>query len=156
VTTGAKRDGGGLPRPFVAPLVRRPARHHLTYSHYVRILPAMGTGIDVKTLLLAQLVRGPTYGLKMIEDLETKTKGKVGLSQGAVYMALRELETDGLVASFQGDEKLHERGGRPRRYWKLTAEGKRVATEDRAAVAGLFGLSAKVRALVAAWQPEVR
>jgi PadR family transcriptional regulator, regulatory protein PadR len=58
---------------------------------------------------------------------------------GNTYPALRELETEGLVKSWEADP-TPERGGRPRRYYKLTAAGQRAATEQKQAIAGLFGL----------------
>jgi PadR family transcriptional regulator PadR len=111
--------------------------------------------IDAKMALLQLLISGPSFGLELMERLEGKTKGKMKLSQGATYEALRTMEGEGLVESYLGDEKVPERGGRPRRYFKLTAEGRRVGMEDRATAAGLFDLiPAKVRALVAAIMPE--
>ena len=35
---------------------------------------------------------------------------------------------------------MPERGGRPRRYYRLNAKGARAATEQREIVGGLFGL----------------
>jgi PadR family transcriptional regulator PadR len=105
--------------------------------------------IDASMALLQVLISGPSFGLELMDKVEARTQGKMKLSQGATYEALRTMESEGLVESYLGDEKLAERGGRPRRYFKLTAEGRRVAREDRAAAAGLFELvPCKVRALV--------
>ena len=106
--------------------------------------------LDPKMALMQALIPGPGYGLDLMKKLEEKTKGSIRLSQAAAYAALRALEDEGLAESYLGDEKIPETGGRPRRYFKLTAEGKRVALEDREAVSGLFGLvPAKVRAMIA-------
>lgn len=61
------------------------------------------------------------------------------LGQGSVYPALRELEREGLIVPELVYEQLTERGGRPRKYYKLTALGSRAATEHEKAVHGLFG-----------------
>lgn len=79
---------------------------------------------------------GDSYGVEMIDRVHRATKGKVVLLQGRVYPALRELESDGLLESYEG-APLPERGGRPRRYYKLTALGRRTAGEDARAIYAL-------------------
>jgi PadR family transcriptional regulator PadR len=105
-------------------------------------------GIEITTALLQALIRGPNYGIALSEQIRDMTKGKLSPSPAAVYAALRAMEDDGLVDAYLGDEPIAERGGRPRRYFKLNAEGRRAALEDRATVAGLFDLPLKVRAFV--------
>jgi PadR family transcriptional regulator PadR len=95
------------------------------------------TAMDTKVALLQALISGESYGLEIIERVQTATGGRVRLLQGRVYPALRELENDGLVESRNG-EPLPERGGRPRRYYRITAEGRRVAREDARAIAALL------------------
>lgn len=98
-------------------------------------------GIATETALLQALIGGPGYGLDLIARVETHTRGAIQLHQGSVYPALREMEREGLLDSYEGDP-IPERGGRPRRFYKLTAKGRRAATADRAALAALFGLQA--------------
>lgn len=93
--------------------------------------------VSVRAALLQALVRGPGYGLDLIERVKTQTGGKFVLGQGSVYPALRELEREGLLESYEGDP-VPERGGRPRRYYRLNAAGAKAATEQRDAVMGLF------------------
>lgn len=99
----------------------------------------MDSPISTQSALLQALVEGKSYGLELIERVKTRTNGAVSLHQGSVYPALRELESEGLVKSFEADP-TPERGGRPRRYYELTAEGLRTAKEDRKAVTALFGV----------------
>ncbi|AKI98587.1 Hypothetical protein AA314_00214 [Archangium gephyra] len=54
-----------------------------------------------------------------------------------MYPALKALEREGLLRSFDGDP-MPERGGRPRRYYELTGEGRKVAREQRTALLGLL------------------
>jgi len=93
--------------------------------------------VDTKSALLQALISGEGYGLELIERIRARTEGKVALLQGRVYPALRELEIDGLVKSYE-TEPLAERGGRPRRYYRLTAEGRRAALLQQKAVLALF------------------
>jgi PadR family transcriptional regulator PadR len=95
--------------------------------------------INPKAALLQALVHGDNYGLKLIDIVKERTKGKVKLHQGTIYPALREMEKDGLVKSYEG-EPLPERGGRPRVYYKITAQGRKAAIENTASVLGLFTL----------------
>ncbi len=98
----------------------------------------MESPVSSKAALLQALISGPGYGLDLIERVKKHTKGEIVLHQGTVYPALRELEADGLVRSYES-EPLPERGGRPRRYYRLTALGARAAMEQRSAIIGLFG-----------------
>jgi PadR family transcriptional regulator PadR len=94
--------------------------------------------VNAKAALLQALIQGKGYGLELIDRVEQRTKGRIKLGQGSVYPALRDLEDDGMVRSWDG-EPLPERGGRPRRYYELTAEGRRTALDQREAIVGLFG-----------------
>lgn len=86
--------------------------------------------IGAKAALLQTLISKPGYGLELIERVKERTKGVVELSQGSVYPALRALEREGLLRSWDG-ETTPERGGRPRRYYELTAEGRRAAMREQ-------------------------
>ena len=98
-----------------------------------------------KMALLQALVGGQGYGRELVDRVKTRTNGKVVLRNGSVYPALRDLEREGLVESFDVPEALEERGGRPRRYYRLTAVGAKAALEDRRTMAGLFKLAAATR-----------
>ncbi|HEY2030783.1 MAG TPA: PadR family transcriptional regulator [Myxococcales bacterium] len=100
----------------------------------------METIITAQAALLQALIRGPGYGLDLIDRVREQTDGRVDLKNGSVYPALRTLEREGFVTSYEADAS-RERGGRPRRYYKLTAEGRRAAAETRATVGALFGFA---------------
>ncbi|HMJ09993.1 MAG TPA: PadR family transcriptional regulator [Polyangiaceae bacterium] len=86
-----------------------------------------------KLALLQALTTGPGFGLELIDRVRDRTDGTIKLHQGSVYPALRSLERDGFVTSYTG-ETNDARGGRPRIYYRITAEGARAAK----AVGGLF------------------
>jgi PadR family transcriptional regulator PadR len=90
----------------------------------------MDVPVTAKAALLQALVRGPGYGLDLIERVKKQTNGKLVLGQGSVYPALRELERERLLETYEG-EPLPERGGRPRRYYRLNALGVKAAMEQR-------------------------
>lgn len=80
--------------------------------------------------LLRVLMDGRGYGLELMDRVREHTHGKVKLGQGSMYPALRELESAGFVTSFEADASP-ERGDRPRRYYKLTSAGRRVAFSSK-------------------------
>jgi PadR family transcriptional regulator PadR len=100
----------------------------------------METPVTPRFALLQALVRGPGYGLELIERVKKVTKGQIVLHQGTVYPALREMEDEGLLESYEGPA-LPERGGRPRRYYALTGLGAKAAMEEGRVVRGLVGLA---------------
>ena len=60
------------------------------------------------------------YGVPIAAEIATRTGRE--MLQGSVYATLERLETKGLVTSDLG-EATPQRGGRAKRYFKLTAEG---------------------------------
>lgn len=97
----------------------------------------MDTPISARTAILMSLMGGRGFGLEIIQRVRERSNGKIILNEGSVYPALKALERDGLLRSYDG-EPLPERGGRPRRYYELTGEGRRVATEQRVALLNLL------------------
>jgi PadR family transcriptional regulator, regulatory protein PadR len=97
----------------------------------------MESPITARAAILAVLISGRRYGLEIIGRVRDRTNGSIVLNEGSVYPALKAMERDGLLRSFDG-ETLPERGGRPRRYYELTAEGFRVAKEQHTALIGLL------------------
>ncbi|HEX4913382.1 MAG TPA: helix-turn-helix transcriptional regulator [Vicinamibacterales bacterium] len=63
------------------------------------------------------------YGTSIREELKARARREV--SPGAVFTTLERLESRGLVSSRYG-EPTAARGGRSKRYYKLTAEGRRA------------------------------
>ena len=75
----------------------------------------------VRLLVLRLLYREPMYGYQMIQHLRDRSEGYFSLGEGALYPLLHELEEQGFVRA-----KWQEQQGRPsRRYYHLTAKGKR-------------------------------
>jgi len=100
----------------------------------------MDVPVTAKAALLLALIEGDGYGLELIERLKKRTGGKLEFRQGSVYPALRDLEREKLVTSY-ATEPAPERGGRPRIYYKITAQGRRAVKEQRAVLQGLLDLA---------------
>ncbi|MFZ0745582.1 MAG: PadR family transcriptional regulator [Terracidiphilus sp.] len=67
------------------------------------------------------------YGVTVRQEIEIRTHREVSI--GAVYATLDRLESKGYVKSHRGDP-TPERGGRSKRFFKVTANG--VAAVSRA------------------------
>jgi DNA-binding PadR family transcriptional regulator len=99
----------------------------------------MSLRIDPRTLLLQALIKGPGFGLELLDRVETRSGGQVKLAQAQLYPVLRDLERDGLV-EVERREAPPERLGRPRIYYRLTGAGARAALEAREVAGKVFGM----------------
>lgn len=68
------------------------------------------------------------YGVPISRELEGNRGRSVSI--GSVYAALERLEAKGLIASDLGDP-TPERGGKAKRYFRVTKEGLRQMHETR-------------------------
>lgn len=82
------------------------------------------TGGFEELVLLAIIKLGSSaYGIPILDAVAKATKR--GVSIGALYTTLSRLEGKGLVSSTMG-EPTAERGGRAKKYYEVTARGKRA------------------------------
>jgi PadR family transcriptional regulator, regulatory protein PadR len=87
-------------------------------------------------LLLAVIHLGDeAYGVPISRELE-KHRGK-NVSLGSVYAALERLEGKGLVVSSLGDP-TPERGGKAKRFFRITKQGLRQVQDTRRVLTGLW------------------
>lgn len=63
------------------------------------------------------------YGVSIKKEIETRLSR--GVSVGALQTALKRLEDKGYLKSFEG-EATEERAGRPKKYFQITALGKKA------------------------------
>src|SRR5437016_12523259 len=87
-------------------------------------------------VMLALLRLGDNaYGVPISEELEQRTGRDVAV--GSVYAALDRLEDKGFITSELG-ESTPERGGRAKRYFRVTARGLKEVRETRRALVKLW------------------
>ena len=77
-------------------------------------------------LLAVHQLGGDAYGLAIRDYLKSVSGRR--FSVGAVYVPLERLEQKGLLATREGDP-TPERGGRSKRYYRLTPKGKKALNE---------------------------
>jgi len=83
---------------------------------------------ELVVLLAVMRVGEDAYGVPVAEEIEHTTGRTVAVA--AVYAALQRLEGRGLVSSVLGDPTAN-RGGRAKRFFRVTGKGIREARESR-------------------------
>ena len=85
---------------------------------------------EFELMILLTLIQlgDDAYGVPISRELE-RQRGR-SVSVGSVYAALERLEAKGLVASSRGDP-TPERGGKAKRYFRITREGLRQVHRTR-------------------------
>jgi transcriptional regulator len=100
----------------------------------------------VEMLILEVVSQGPSYGYEITQTVLGRSSGHFELKEGSLYPALHRLERQKLLDSY-----WTEHDGRRRKYYKLTAAGRKALSARRAewrafatGVNGVLGLEAGV------------
>jgi PadR family transcriptional regulator, regulatory protein PadR len=80
----------------------------------------------VELLILEVISTGPTYGYQITQDVISRSGGYFELTEGSLYPALHRLQRQKLLAA-----EWREADGRRRKYYRLTAAGKKSLVEKR-------------------------
>lgn len=75
-------------------------------------------------ILLKLLSRKDMYGYQLIQEMDLLSENVFRMSQGSLYPFLHALEGRGLISSYTQEEN-----GRERRFYRLTAQGRRALAE---------------------------
>lgn len=79
-------------------------------------------------MLTVGILYGKAYGVSIKKEIENRLSRKV--SVGALQSALKRLEEKGYLSSHSGDS-TQQRAGRPKRYFEITAYGKKALSYTR-------------------------
>ena len=92
---------------------------------------------EFEQMVVAAILRrgDEAYGVSIIEDIAAHTGRDV--RSGALSLTLDRMERKGLVSSSLGDPS-EGRGGRARRYIRVTPEGLALARESRDAMLSMW------------------
>jgi PadR family transcriptional regulator PadR len=91
--------------------------------------------LELMTLLALVRLGDGAYGVPISKELFDMAGREVAL--GSVYAALDRLERKGFVTSTLGDP-TPERGGRAKRYFRITSPGTRALKRTRTALINLW------------------
>ncbi|SRR6266540_106468 len=97
--------------------------------------PQLLTDFELMILLAVLRSGDEAYGVVIAREIERTARRDVLL--GAVYAALERLERTGLVASKLG-EPTSMRGGRAKRFFRVTPQGLRAVRDTRKALVALW------------------
>jgi PadR family transcriptional regulator, regulatory protein PadR len=88
---------------------------------------------EFEHLVLLALLRlsDKAYGVTVRQEIQARTGREVSI--GAVYATLERLQKKGYVKSFLG-EPTAERGGRAKRFFRVTAKGTAVVSRTQKAL----------------------
>jgi PadR family transcriptional regulator PadR len=81
----------------------------------------------VGVLILSLLGEREMYGYEMLQEAERRSARAFQLKEGTLYPALHQMERAGLLKATWRDSPA----GRPRKYYSLTARGRRRAASKR-------------------------
>lgn len=101
----------------------------------------MGSSIylsDFELIAMLAVLRlgNNAYGVPIAREIEDQTNREVKL--GSIYAALERLEEKGFVTSQLG-EPTRERGGRAKRYFRVTTQGMSQVRETQRTLIRLWG-----------------
>jgi PadR family transcriptional regulator PadR len=98
------------------------ARDHLGEFEHIVLLAVLRLGDDA-------------YGVPIRREITLRTRRE--LTVGSLYSTLDRLESKGLLKSRTGDS-TPERGGRSKRYFRVTAAGLRMLRESRQVINAMW------------------
>ena len=90
---------------------------------------------ELMVLLALMRLGDEAYGVPISREIEQRSGREVAL--GSVYAALERLEEKGSVASRLGDPTA-ERGGRAKRFFRITESGLRDVRQTQRALVSLW------------------
>lgn len=92
-------------------------------------------------MLTVGILYKEAYGVSIKKEIERRLKR--GVSVGALQTALKRLEDKGYLKSFEG-EANEERAGRPKKYFQITALGKKAMEYSKSTREELWSAIPKV------------
>ncbi len=92
-------------------------------------------------LLTIAILHKEAYGVSIKNEIESRLDRSV--SMGALHTALLRMEDKGYIKSSNG-EATEERAGRPRRYFEITALGKKAIAYAKSTREELWNAMPKV------------
>lgn len=95
----------------------------------------------VGVLILSLLAEREMYAYEMLQEADRRSAQTFRLKEGTLYPALHQMERSGILKA----RWLDGPSGRPRKYYSLTAKGKRQAASKRRQWASI---SAAMRAIL--------
>ena len=81
----------------------------------------------LEMLILEVISGGPTYGYEISQQVVSRSGDRFELKEGSLYPALHRMQRQKLLA-----HEWREADGRRRKYYRLTASGKKALAKKKA------------------------
>jgi DNA-binding PadR family transcriptional regulator len=94
--------------------------------------------------ILLTLATGERHGYAIIQDIEARSDGAISVETGTLYRALQRLVEEGLVRPTEPRRALPADDER-RRFYTITADGRRAATVEARRMAALVAAARAAR-----------
>ena len=94
---------------------------------------------DLAFHVLLALAEGPSHGYAIGKDVEERSGGRLDPTTGTLYQVLQRLAADGLIVATRSPAGADER----RKYFALTAQGRRTAAAEAARLDALVRMARK-------------
>ena len=98
---------------------------------------------DLEFHVLLALADGPSHGYAIGKAIEEQSEGRLDPTTGALYQVLRRLQDDELITPADGPGDTDPR----RKYFALTAPGRKAAAAEAARLDALVRMARKRRLL---------
>ena len=82
----------------------------------------------VDLVILAAVGEQPRYGLELVQHINARSGGLFEMKEGSLYPALARLVRAGWVET---EWQPSDKGGAPRKFYRLTDDGRRALTEKK-------------------------
>jgi DNA-binding PadR family transcriptional regulator len=106
------------------------------------MVPDVGSEFPLREatfLIMLSLVPEPKHGYAIMRDVEALSEGRVLLSTGTLYGALKRLLENGWID--RTDDAESDGAGRPRKVYTLTRLGRRVLDAEVERLRGLVAVA---------------
>jgi PadR family transcriptional regulator, regulatory protein PadR len=77
---------------------------------------------SIVPIVLSLLKKQDMYGYEMVREVNARSSGALEWREGTLYPALHRMESQDLITSYWEEGK---ETGKPRKYYALTAKGKK-------------------------------
>ena len=82
---------------------------------------------SLSLLILHILAGAPRHGYGIAQEIKAESEGVLDYKEGSLYPTLHSMEKQGLIEGYK-----EKRGGRMRRYYRLTKAGRAQLSKERA------------------------
>jgi len=80
---------------------------------------------SAEPMVLAILAKGESYGYAIIQEVKSRSEGRLNWTDGMLYPVLHRMERRGLIKARWGESET----GRKRKYYSLKKDGKAAMSQ---------------------------